>query len=333
MITLTFVAFLTYFLFWLSTLEAFSKNENDTIAATCLHPWDEGFQQYVPHPYNCTLYFECPDGLLMSCPGNLVFNPIDNVCDYNYNVNCTEKPHPTTPTPLTTTTITTPSPTTTSPLPTATTPSPITTTLSPPTTSPLPTTTTALATTATPLPTTTTPSPTTTTPSPTTTTPLPTTTTPSPTTTTPLSTTTVTSAPLTTTTTTSVPLTILLCVLPPITFILGVVITHLYCGYKKKESCFAEDISNVVISQAQLQSISNGLERQDAVLDHSMSSKLKDYDTLEKTLDVFISYRRSNGSHLASLLKVNLEIRQLSVFLDVERFVCTLGGSGFFKDF
>ena len=46
-----------------------------------------------------------------------------------------------------------------------------------------------------------------------------------------------------------------------------------------------------------------------------------DFDTqsLDKTLDVFISYRRSNGSQLASLLKVHLEIRNLSVFLDVDR--------------
>ena len=40
---------------------------------------------------------------------------------------------------------------------------------------------------------------------------------------------------------------------------------------------------------------------------------------LDKTLDVFISYRRSNGSQLASLLKVHLEIRNFSVFLDVDR--------------
>merc|ERR1711974_283150 len=44
-----------------------------------------------------------------------------------------------------------------------------------------------------------------------------------------------------------------------------------------------------------------------------------DCNSLEKSLDVFISYRRSNGSQLASLLKVHLEIRQLSVFLDVDR--------------
>jgi hypothetical protein len=44
-----------------------------------------------------------------------------------------------------------------------------------------------------------------------------------------------------------------------------------------------------------------------------------DSSSLHKTLDVFISYRRSNGSQLASLLKVHLEIRNLSVFLDVDR--------------
>lgn len=40
-------------------------------------------------------------------------------------------------------------------------------------------------------------------------------------------------------------------------------------------------------------------------------------ESLEKNLDVFISYRRSNGSQLASLLKVHLELRNYTVFLDV----------------
>ena len=40
-------------------------------------------------------------------------------------------------------------------------------------------------------------------------------------------------------------------------------------------------------------------------------------ESLEKTLDIFISYRRSNGSGLASLLKVHLELLTHSVFLDV----------------
>lgn len=42
-------------------------------------------------------------------------------------------------------------------------------------------------------------------------------------------------------------------------------------------------------------------------------------DNMEKTLDVFVSYRRSNGSQLASLLKVHLQLRGFSVFIDVER--------------
>lgn len=40
---------------------------------------------------------------------------------------------------------------------------------------------------------------------------------------------------------------------------------------------------------------------------------------MEKTLDVFVSYRRSNGSQLASLLKVHLQLRGFTVFIDVER--------------
>ncbi|GFR69173.1 sterile alpha and TIR motif-containing protein 1 [Elysia marginata] len=36
-------------------------------------------------------------------------------------------------------------------------------------------------------------------------------------------------------------------------------------------------------------------------------------------IDVFISYRRSNGSQLASLLKVHLQLRGFTVFIDIER--------------
>ncbi|CAG0922906.1 unnamed protein product, partial [Notodromas monacha] len=42
-------------------------------------------------------------------------------------------------------------------------------------------------------------------------------------------------------------------------------------------------------------------------------------ESLDKNLDVFISYRRSNGSQLASLLKVHMQVRRFSAFLDVER--------------
>lgn len=39
----------------------------------------------------------------------------------------------------------------------------------------------------------------------------------------------------------------------------------------------------------------------------------------EKSLDVFVSYRRSNGSQLASLIKVLLQMRGFSTFIDIER--------------
>lgn len=42
-------------------------------------------------------------------------------------------------------------------------------------------------------------------------------------------------------------------------------------------------------------------------------------ENMNKSLDVFVSYRRSNGSQLASLLKVHLQLRGFTVFIDVER--------------
>ncbi|KAG5337909.1 SARM1 protein, partial [Acromyrmex heyeri] len=44
-----------------------------------------------------------------------------------------------------------------------------------------------------------------------------------------------------------------------------------------------------------------------------------EYESPDKSLDVFVSYRRSNGSQLASLLKVHLQLRGFTVFIDVER--------------
>lgn len=52
-------------------------------------------------------------------------------------------------------------------------------------------------------------------------------------------------------------------------------------------------------------------------MESSMSTSTE--DNMDKTLDVFVSYRRSNGSQLASLLKVHLQLRGFSVFIDVER--------------
>eukprot|EP00051_Salpingoeca_urceolata_P005340 m.72404 g.72404 ORF g.72404 m.72404 type:complete len:808 (-) comp14247_c0_seq2:66-2489(-) len=65
---------------------------------------------------------------------------------------------------------------------------------------------------------------------------------------------------------------------------------------------------------------------------HAALTKLLDASTLtdasrQDQWDVFISYRRSNGSQLASLLKIHLQNRGLRVFLDVEQL-----GVGAFDD-
>lgn len=58
-----------------------------------------------------------------------------------------------------------------------------------------------------------------------------------------------------------------------------------------------------------------------------------DLAVLRKQVDIFISYRRSNGSQLASLLKVHLQLKgfkvwltSICIFLSVNH--CFLGVSG-----
>ncbi|XP_037077589.1 LOW QUALITY PROTEIN: NAD(+) hydrolase sarm1-like [Pollicipes pollicipes] len=66
--------------------------------------------------------------------------------------------------------------------------------------------------------------------------------------------------------------------------------------------------------------ISNSIHRlriHEAIKNESAPPEVS--EDMDKTLDCFISYRRSNGSQLASLLKVHLELRGFSVFIDVER--------------
>ncbi|GLH04047.1 Sterile alpha and TIR motif-containing protein 1 [Gryllus bimaculatus] len=69
--------------------------------------------------------------------------------------------------------------------------------------------------------------------------------------------------------------------------------------------------------------ITNSIHRQritKAIRDKMESGLTSASDTnLDKSLDVFVSYRRSNGSQLASLLKVHLQLRGFKVFIDVER--------------
>lgn len=69
-------------------------------------------------------------------------------------------------------------------------------------------------------------------------------------------------------------------------------------------------------------SIINGIHRLrilNAIRAYESSLPIKGEEIMEKNLDVFVSYRRSNGSQLASLLKVHLQLRGFTVFIDVER--------------
>ncbi|XP_072388783.1 probable chitinase 10 isoform X1 [Diabrotica undecimpunctata] len=48
-------------------------------------------EQYISDPYNCSMYYECSNGvpISMSCPDGEYWNPDEHVCDWPYNVDCT----------------------------------------------------------------------------------------------------------------------------------------------------------------------------------------------------------------------------------------------------
>ena len=91
-----YFAFLVHFLLLLPTIEAFSSDENNTIAAICQ---EDGSSQYAADPYDCNKYFQCSNGepILKNCDEGLVWDPNSNICSYPWpigNVNCTEKTNP-----------------------------------------------------------------------------------------------------------------------------------------------------------------------------------------------------------------------------------------------
>merc|ERR1711963_788625 len=99
--------------------------------AVC-HESQDGYAVFVPHPYDCSLYYECVGltPVLMSCPSGLFFDSRIDTCNWPEYVDCEVAT-------TTTTTITTPSTTTstsTTPSTTTTTPSPTTSSSTTPTT-------------------------------------------------------------------------------------------------------------------------------------------------------------------------------------------------------
>ena len=54
------------------------------------HESEDGYAVFVPHPYDCSLYYECVDltPVLMSCPAGLFFDSRIDVCNWPENVDC-----------------------------------------------------------------------------------------------------------------------------------------------------------------------------------------------------------------------------------------------------
>merc|ERR1712020_476707 len=54
------------------------------------HESEDGYAVFVPHPYDCSLYYECVDltPVLMSCPAGLYFDSRIDVCNWPENVDC-----------------------------------------------------------------------------------------------------------------------------------------------------------------------------------------------------------------------------------------------------
>merc|ERR1712110_1007929 len=81
--------------------------DSNNFDAVC-HESEDGYAVFVPHPYDCSLYYECRGRtpVLMSCPAGLYFDSRINVCNWPEYVDCDEST-------TSTTTTTTTSPTTT----------------------------------------------------------------------------------------------------------------------------------------------------------------------------------------------------------------------------
>ena len=93
-------------------------------------------------------------------------------------------------------------------------------------------------------------------------------------------------------------------------------------------SIYAYSMNNAGVTMNFLNRVNNEqLEEECGILNSIHRQKILDQidecfnqkPTKGKKLDAFISYRRSNGAQLASLLKVYLQLRGYSVFLDIEQ--------------
>ena len=63
---------------------------SDPIIGVVCHESEDGMAVFVPHPSDCSLYYECVGltPVLMSCPGDLYFDPQLDVCNWPDLVDC-----------------------------------------------------------------------------------------------------------------------------------------------------------------------------------------------------------------------------------------------------
>merc|ERR1719259_33000 len=65
------------------------KQKNENITIVCPESTD-GFTIFLPHPSNCSLYYECQGvwPILMECAPPLYFDPKIDICNYPSEVDC-----------------------------------------------------------------------------------------------------------------------------------------------------------------------------------------------------------------------------------------------------
>ena len=85
--------------------EAAKVANGNNVTVTCPVETGSTLPLFVPHPYDCTKYFVCINGVgvAMQCPDPLYYDPVYYICNWQWEVNCTAQS--TTAPPLTTTVI------------------------------------------------------------------------------------------------------------------------------------------------------------------------------------------------------------------------------------
>merc|ERR1711933_465510 len=75
----------------IATVFGKSLNKDSPFDDVC-HESQDGYAVFVPHPYDCSLYYQCVGltPVLMSCPTGLFFDTELNTCNWPEYVDCQE---------------------------------------------------------------------------------------------------------------------------------------------------------------------------------------------------------------------------------------------------